>query len=809
MASDKRITTGRYRRAYVPMLLASTMLAAGAPALAQDQNQDKKSSSGMALEEIVVTAQKRAENLQDVPVSILAYNTEKLEKLHITDFFDYAKFLPSVSYQTYGPGASMVYMRGVASGGDGNHSGSLPSVGIYLDEQPITTIQGALDIHIYDIARVEALSGPQGTLYGASSQAGTLRIITNKPDPSKFSAAYDFEVNNVAHGDFGYTGEGYVNAPINEHAAVRLVGWYERDAGFIDNVHKLRTYPTSGAVDDNAAQVKNNYNDVETYGGRAALKVDLNDSWTITPQIMGQEQRSHGVYAYDSTVGDLQVAHIHPEFAKDRWFQAGLTVEGKIGNFDLVYAGTYLKRDIDSAADYADYAYFYDVLYGYGAYFYDDNGTLVNPSQYIQGRDRFTKESHELRISSPSDEKLRFVGGLFYQRQTHNIQQRYMVDNIGTDISVPGWPDTIWLTKQERIDRDYAAFGELTYDVTDKLTVTGGLRIFRYNNSLAGFFGYSDNVSSKTGVAKCIGGVDGPVLVAGGPCTNLYDENISTVDHVYPRSAKKTDFTYKLNASYHINDDAMVYATWSRGFRPGGINRRGSLPPYLPDFLTNYEVGWKTTLADGRVRFNGDFYVQDWKGVQFAVLGQNGLTEITNATKARIKGVEGDVTIAVSEGFTLNGNAAYTSGKLVENYCGTVLPDGTPITDCARPEAPNGTRLPVTPKFKTSWTARYEFPMGEMNGALQGSLAYQTMAYSDLRVKVRRIIGNQAGYALADFSFEVSEDNWKITAYVQNAFDKRASLTRYTECAEEVCGGEVYLVPARPRTFGIKFGQKF
>jgi iron complex outermembrane receptor protein len=135
------------------------------------------------LETITVTAQKRAENVQKVPISMQVLSTEKLEQLNVKDFDDYVKYLPSVSYQSFGPGFSYVYMRGVASGGDGNHSGSLPSVGMYLDEEPITTIQGALDIHIYDIARVESLSGPQGTLYGASSEAGTIRIITNKPDP--------------------------------------------------------------------------------------------------------------------------------------------------------------------------------------------------------------------------------------------------------------------------------------------------------------------------------------------------------------------------------------------------------------------------------------------------------------------------------------------------------------------------------------------------------------------------------------------------------------------------------------------------
>ena len=177
---------------------------------------DAPDNSTGALEEVVVTAQKRTENLQDVPVSITALGTEKLDELNVKSFDDYVKYLPSVAYQTTGPGFSRVFMRGVASGDNGNHSGPLPSVGVYLDEQPVTTIQGALDIHVYDIERVEALSGPQGTLYGASSEAGTVRIITNKPDPSGFKAGYSLEGNTV-RGEGGYVAEGFVNMPAQPH----------------------------------------------------------------------------------------------------------------------------------------------------------------------------------------------------------------------------------------------------------------------------------------------------------------------------------------------------------------------------------------------------------------------------------------------------------------------------------------------------------------------------------------------------------------------------------------------------------------
>src|SRR5215203_4826865 len=192
--------------------------------------------------EIIITANKREENLQDVPISVQVLGNRKLDQLNISNFEEYTKQLPSVSFQTAQPGFTTVYMRGIATGGDGNHSGSLPSVGTYLDEQPVTTIGGTLDVHIFDIARIESLAGPQGTLYGASSQAGTIRIITNKPELGVTSGRIDGEINKVAHGGWGGSLEGMINLPINNRIAFRAVGFYQRDAGFIDNVFGERTY---------------------------------------------------------------------------------------------------------------------------------------------------------------------------------------------------------------------------------------------------------------------------------------------------------------------------------------------------------------------------------------------------------------------------------------------------------------------------------------------------------------------------------------------------------------------------------------
>src|SRR5262245_48869139 len=247
-------TTTRSRVALIAMLLASSALCA-VPALAQDTKPADKPAAKGPIEKVTVTAQKRSQSLQDVPASVLVIDTKKIEDLQISDINDYSKFLPNVTIQPTQPGFVGVYMRGVASGENRNHSGPMPSVGTYLDEIPITTIQGALDVHAFDLERIESLAGPQGTLYGANSQSGTIRIITNKPDPSEFAGAYSAEVNAVDHGSIGYSAEGFVNAPLADNMAIRIVGWAQHDAGFIDNKPGTRRYPTyfavSGVDDDN------------------------------------------------------------------------------------------------------------------------------------------------------------------------------------------------------------------------------------------------------------------------------------------------------------------------------------------------------------------------------------------------------------------------------------------------------------------------------------------------------------------------------------------------------------------------------
>lgn len=849
--------------------------------------------------EIIITATKREENLQNVPISVQVLGTRRLDQLNISNFEQFTKQLPAVTFLEYQPGQTTVYMRGISSSGgsnsEGNHSGPLPQVGFYLDEQPITTIGGTLDVHIYDIARIENLSGPQGTLYGASSEAGTIRIITNKPELGKTYGRVDGELNSVDHGGIGGKAEGMINLPVTRNIAFRASGFYEYDAGFIDNIAGSRTYYTFGpaaGIDippttvTNSNLVKKNFNWQKTYGGRAALKIDLDDNWTAEPTFMYQKSYANGVFFYDPKLGDLKIDRFRHEWSRDRFWQAALTIQGKIANFDVTYAGAYMDRPNKGINDYTDYTDVYDRLYANsgGLAYYPLVSTLMsssapygtyltNPQQWIIGTNHFKKLSQELRFASPITNPFRVIAGAFYERQSNFIHQDYKVDGLAPEVSVNGHPGTLWLTQQERVDRDYAVFGEASWDVLPKVTLTGGGRLYRYDNSLIGFFGFGRNpnadpldgraftaepfnagLSSRTGVAGCflnngetlrdaitngedpsaIGFV--PAVVPGSPCTNL---GVFSNGKVLPKHAKGHGFTYRLNAQWKPQSNLMFYATWSKGFRPGGINRRGDIGPYNPDYLYNIELGWKTTF--GPIRWNGAVYHELWKAFQFAFLGANSFTEIHNGKDARVNGIETDVNY-VQGGLTLNASAAYTDAKTKGNICsifGDTTPDCSAVIDGSQDfiSAPSGTRLPVTPKLKAALTGRYTWAAwGDVKAHVQGVVTYQGSAPSSLRTQVL-LVGPNAGDVCAAagalipnpaFGLPLCDPNvfqgklraatlvdlyagldwptWNIEVFGTNIFDKRNDLSRFTACGS--CT-RALVVPGRPRTIGIRVGAKF
>ena len=354
----------------------------------------------------------------------------------------------------------------------------------------------------------------------------------------------------------------------------------------------------------------------------------------------------------------------------------------------------------------------------------------------------------------------------------------------------------------------------MTYDITEKLSATGGLRYFQFKEKLKGFFGFGlttplEQFHGRT-VLRQIRQLPA-AGINGGPCTNL-DKHIDD-----------TDSTYKLNVTYRLDSDRLVYATYATGYRPGGVNRRTScppgsaadcvdqFPPYDADFLDSFEIGWKSTLADGRLRLNAAAFWQQWDNFQFSYLGENGLTNVKNAEGgATIPGVEMDVQWAATDNLTLSGGAMWLDPELDGGFC----EDSTvSLADCP-PEAfaPNGTTLPFTPTFKANLITRYDYDVGGITGALQASVVFQNVTRSALLPADQALLGGpQDGYAIADISASAMLSNWNVELYVDNLFDEEADLYKLSQCDEAICAAysSTYEAINPPRTIGIRVGQKF
>lgn len=824
MTRSRKRKLARLRAKWAGMPLASALLAAGGGSAAHAAD----ATDTVVLDEVVVTAQKRSEDLQKVPISLQVLSGADLEQHNVTDFDDFAKLLPSVSYQSLGPGQAQVYFRGIASGADGLHAGSLPTTGVYLDEIPVTTIGNTLDVHMYDIARVEALAGPQGTLYGASSLSGTLRIITNKPDPTKFSAGYDVKADDYGPGSPGGEFEGYINVPLAEHIAVRLVGFYDYEGGYVNNVLTSDTFqlgaaagpPNSPQTYTNVANAEKTFNPVETYGGRGALKVDLNDNWSIMPQVIWQSQRADGNFSYDPAKGNLNVGDFGPEYNEDKWYQSALAIQGKISNFDIVYSGGWFERNVHNVVDYTGYSVAYDALAQqpgatYNAVRYVNcaagtpgnncNGvgpaSLADPTQFVNNHDKYTKQSQELRISSPADYAFRGIFGLFYQRQTDNIRAAFQTNDLPTYYTVQGSPNIVYLSQMDRTDRDYAVFTDLSYDFSSQWKLNAGIRQFWVDNSLYGFFGFNGTNGNSSSVLACTL----PGYPAFGPATIVpnYWPCVNTNKKVVEDGE-----THRVTLTYQIDPNHMVYGTYSTGFRPGGNNRRVDVAPYSDDTLTNYELGWKTSWFDGRVRANGALFYEKWYNMQLSVTGANGITSIVNAANADVKGVESQIEWLALDNLDISASATYVDAKTTQNYC-DLNADESVTHNCTDPVAPSGTQLPVTPKIKSNLTARYKFNVNEYQNFAQAVIVHQGSSTSVLNVVQNQEMGDLPQFTTLDLSMGTGMNNWKAEVFVNNVFDKLGQLGRIAQCANDYCFQNYRVYPIKPQLFGIRFGQKF
>jgi len=876
-----------------PMILS-------APALAQAPAADAAAADAAAadaeqgLGEIVVTATRSAQSIQKVPISMQALGAEKLQERQVKGLSDFAALLPSVSFEGIGPGRNTAFFRGIVPAG-----GAYASVGYYLDDMPITGTE-VPDIHAYDLERVEALSGPQGTLYGAGSLAGTIRLITNKPKLDKFEFGYDVEANKYGKGDFGGQLESYINVPLAPTLAVRAMGYYRRDGGYIDNTPNNGTFndgssstltlgdnnPNTSYTLDNSDIAKDDYNTIREFGGRFQLLWQPTEGWDITPEITAQKQVARGYFGYDPRVGDLEVHDYDQTKNDDRWYQAALSIHGHIGDWDIVSATGYFKRRTRTLNDYTYYTVTYDGFGpGYESYLqFFDNCTgsgasqqcqMINPTQYYHADTHRNKFTQELRISTPKDWPFDVTVGGFYQRQKNELNTSYAIrgldtitgytatgggDVAGGLIGVPamygiaydedgnpyfdtsdvinanGNPlgtmilgtqavkgDAFYYVEQDQLYHDKAIFAEGHYNITPTLKLTGGIRYFWTDYKVRGF----------AGVAGSAAGV--------GCTTPLPDDERLTCVNTNPNAAdgtgryKEDGETHKVALDWQFQPDKMVYFNYSTGFRPGGFNRPlrirslgkiVNVAPFKSETLTNFEVGVKTTW-NNIFRFNAAVYYEKWNNIQYGVVvsGAQGAGMTGNAGKAEVKGIEYDADLRLGK-VTISTSGAFNDAKLKGDFCNFALNTETEsisqLSSCTLGEfvegsspptpqvaAANGTRLPRQPRFKGTTSIRYDTDLGDYAAYIQGAALYQTGATQDLNVESNELLGNTKGFVSFDFSGGIKKDNWSVTLFLQNAFDKRGQLTRNTFCSIDFCANSSRTFTIKPQFFGIRFGQKF
>ena len=385
-----------------------------------------------------------------------------------------------------------------------------------------------------------------------------------------------------------------------------------------------------------------------------------------------------------------------------------------------------MDRDRESQYDYSWYAEYYDNVTrpaynaeycGYecwASYHYDALGNPVESSQYVDQDESWSRESHEFRIQS-QEGRLKWIAGVFYQEQEHDFDLRWTAPSVGPAVTlVPGGPTVVWQTHQTRVDEERAIFGEISFDITDDLTILGGLRKYSYDNSLFGFNGWS------------------------GRCTGFYDDNGNFVEDrdngtlqspcydtgILDDKSDNSDKIGKLNVTYNITDDVMVYFTWSEGYRAGGVNRAVEGAAYDEDFVTNREIGWKASLMDNRMRLNGALYRMDWDDFQYSslVLGAGQpLTVINNAGQAEVTGMEFDLNFAVTDAVTFTFSGSFIDAESTEEI---LTADGI---------IPAGTELPYTPEVQLTSVLRYGAEWDGFEVYAQGAWSYTDGASTDLR----------------------------------------------------------------------------
>ena len=850
------------------------------------------------LEEVVVTATKQEASLQDVAVAVSALTEESLNQRGITNFSDYLIELPNVTAGGAGPGQSTMYIRGVASTTPNlttsGVAGLSPNVAMYLDEQPLSQPGRNLDVYIVDMNRVEVLAGPQGTLFGASSQAGVVRLITNKPDTTEFSGNIKAGTSWMKDGEMNYNVNGTINVPITDNFAIRASIYADQKGGYIDNVAGTRSVRESarfrpgstkrsngtevgfrggfqaGAdlsnvnfIDaDNAALVEDDFNDTRYTGGRISALWNVNDDWSVRVGAMVQEFDSDGTFYADPNLGDdYKIQRFEAENIKDEYTSLNWTVEGRLGALDVIYTGAFTERETDQRVDYSDYLFIGQYIPYYICDYYVSytsfapggvpTGNCYSPNLYTTNKVDSEFQTHELRFSTDQSARVRVTAGAFYSDMelTEQVDFSYpsnqLVDAWGAGSGNgfgfapnsnypydgqggyrPGegpYPaDTIFRNDILRTDEQMGFFGEVSYDLSDSLTITGGLRYYDYEVDLAGsanssFYNMSGSDYNKfgTNINDLYDGdqsirwtYSGFFPYEASPVytpNNLPDPSDPNyqriVNSIYaPDVAEDDGVIGKVTLAWAPSDDSMYYVTWSEGFRTGLLNRPGGAfqqdtgytVPFdvASDELTNLEVGWKLDMMDGTLRFNGALFLVDITDLQTTIFDTSivNLFFSDNAADADVKGVEGDITWLASDNLTIGGAFSLLDTEVTSN--------NTPSTDVIV-----GSELAYAPNYQGNLWARYEWNIGDgWIGHFMPSVTFSDSSYSDI-ISINSM--EIPSWTKVNLTAGITADRWMVEAFVDNLTDEQVITgANYVNDRER-------LALAPPTTAGIRVSMVF
>lgn len=811
------------------------------------------------IEEVVVTARKKTESLQDVPLSVSALRESALDEKGISVFEDYLLQLPSVTAGGSGPGTSTIYIRGLASTTPNlttaGVAGLAPNVSFYLDEQPLAQPGRNLDVYAADMARIEVLAGPQGTLFGASSQAGVVRMITNKPVIGETSGNVEVESRFMPDGDSGAKVELVGNIPIGESTAARLVAYRDKKGGYIDQVagtldvsQSARFRPAgtirqnglpvnssrggfqagadlSGATLNKAgAIVKDDANELTYEGFRASVAHEINESWDALFTVAQQTIEADGVFFVDPTLGDLEIQRYTEDKIEDEYDNMSLTLEGSIGDLEVVYAGAYTDRTTDQMVDYTDYLFVgqylpyyicdYYVTYTSNAPGNVPTGTCGTPNLLVDSTTNLEVTSHEFRINADLSDTTSLTAGVFisdteltelnlfnYPTSVENditYAANYPLTNTSATGSInnasPGWysagpfsEPVIFFNDIRRTDEQRGIFGELSFATSDTTELSIGARWYDIEVDFEG--------SANSSFGNGFGNTD----------QQKYGSNLSAQyapgnSNGYPDKAETDGVIGKVTYSWKPNDDSMYYLTWSEGFRPGLLNRPAgrtnsdgsyTIPAAIDsDEITNYEFGWKSVLQDGQLRFNGSLFFVDVSGLQSTIFDPSivNLFFSDNAADAEIKGVEGDFIYYTEAGLILSGAFSLLDTEITKS----LIPTGDIIV---------GQELAFAPGFQGNISARKEWDLEAGNtGYWQAQFTMSDKSYSDIMAPNR---AEQDSYNLLNLRAGITNDDWFAEVYVDNATDERAEISNTFVFDRQ----RVAII--RPLTVGLRYKLKF